>query len=149
MLDTLNRTLGEQSVDNRFVALAFGVYDSRDRSFVVANAGFSRPLLVRDGAVEEIQIEGVPLGLLPDVTYKQQRLELVSGDLVVLTSDGVSESTNRKCEEFGARRMRALLIDQADRSAQEIADELLSSTARHDTGNRPLDDRTVVVLKVL
>ena len=69
---------------------------------------------------------------------------------VILTSDGVNESTDRSCEEFGARRLRHLAVKLAHRPAQELADELLRSTARHEQGACNVqDDRTVVVLKVL
>ncbi len=129
--------------------MSFGIYDDRDKSLVLANAGFTRPLLVRGGQVEEIDIEGVPLGIFEGQRYVEQRLSLQPGDVVVLISDGVGESTNRRCEEFGYRRLQSLLVEWAERPAQEIADDILESTRRHDDGTRASDDRTAVVLRVL
>ncbi len=130
--------------------MAFAVYDSADRSLVVGNAGFTRPVLVRDGKAEEIQVGGVPLGLLPDVEYDDEKLQLRSGDLIVFTSDGITESTDRRCEEFGAKRLQSALAGLNDLGAQAVADELVRSSDRHAVGNcNESDDRTVVVLKVL
>ena len=150
MLREMNAQLVRHQIDNRFVALAFGVYDDADRSLTIANGGFPRPLLVRDGGVREIPVEGLPLGMLPDVEYRQVRLGLRGGDLVVVASDGIFESQGRGREEFGARRLQSLLSELAERPAQEIADELLSS-AEHYVGDssREQDDRTVVAVKIV
>jgi sigma-B regulation protein RsbU (phosphoserine phosphatase) len=150
MLRELNRHLGEPRIDNRFVAMAFGIFDAKDRSLTVANAGFTRPLLVRDGRAEELQVEGVPLGMLPRVDYDERRIALQPGDIVVLTSDGINEATDRGCEEFGSRRLRARIAQLADRPARVIADELMRSTEQHRSDTtRDRDDSTIVVLKVL
>ena len=149
MMAEMNHHLGETGIDNRFVAMVFGIFDSRDKSLTLANAGFTRPMLVRDGKVEEINVEGIPLGLFPDVRYEEKRLQLQSGDVVVFTSDGVNESMDKSCEEFGTRRLQSRLLDLHQRSAQEIADELLRSTRFHHEDCGDEDDRTAVVLKVL
>ena len=81
--------------------------------------------------------------------YEEKRLMLQSGDVVVFTSDGVNESKDKSCEEFGARRLQARLLDLHQRPAQEIADELLRSTRFHHEDCGDEDDRTAVVLKVL
>ena len=43
---------------------------------MLANGGFPRPLLVRDGTIEQLPVEGLPLGLLPDVRYQEHRVQL-------------------------------------------------------------------------
>ena len=150
MLGHMNEHLGQSHIDNRFVAMVFAIFDARDRSLVLGNAGFPRPVLVREGHVEEIRIEGVPLGILPDMRYEEKRLQLQPGDLVVFTSDGINESTDRRCEEFGTKRLQAELVGMAGLGAQEVADELVRSSEKYAVGNcNDADDRTVVVLKVL
>ena len=69
-----HKRIGEPRIDNRFVAIAFGVYDSRTRTLTVANSGFPRPFLVRGTQVEEIRVEGIPLGMLPKTQYEQKLL---------------------------------------------------------------------------
>jgi len=149
MLEQMNGHLRHSQVDGRFVAMAFGVYDSRSRTLLVANAGFTRPRLLRRGRVEEIKVDGVPLGLLPDIRYEQKELALQVGDAVVFCSDGIHECMNGREEEFGSGRLEAALKELAGRSAQQIADGILRATDRYAAPNSPLaDDRTVVVLRV-
>jgi sigma-B regulation protein RsbU (phosphoserine phosphatase) len=145
----MNRQLGSHQIDNRFVAMTFGVFDGRDRTLALGNAGFPRPVLVRDGEVRDLQVEGVPLGMFPEVRHEPLTLRLQPGDVVVTFSDGVYEPIDHSREEFGSRKFRALLVDSAGRPAQEIADEVLRSTELYvRDSTRDSDDRTVVVLKV-
>jgi sigma-B regulation protein RsbU (phosphoserine phosphatase) len=149
MLGHMNEHLRQPRLDNRFVALAFAVYDTQSKILTVGNAGFPRPHLLRGGRVEQVLVDGVPLGLLPDIGYEQKKLALQVGDTVVFCSDGIQEAMNKKQEEFGTDRLRDLLGELSGRSAREIAEAILQSTDQYLAGNgRHSDDRTVVVLKV-
>ncbi|MDA2914992.1 serine/threonine-protein phosphatase, partial [Acidobacteriia bacterium AH_259_A11_L15] len=56
MLELMNEYLRQPRIENRFMALAFALYDPRSKLLSLANAGFPRPRLVRGGRVEEIQV---------------------------------------------------------------------------------------------
>jgi len=150
MLATLNRRLYNDRFDSRFIAMLFATYDAPSRSLTLANAGGPYPLLVRGGCVQPIRLEGVPLGLIPNSEYDQTTVELTPGDVVLFASDGILESENSVQEEFGPKRLFALLsgLSQGD-SAQEIAEQILAATDGHSgAGTAPHDDRTLVVLRV-
>jgi sigma-B regulation protein RsbU (phosphoserine phosphatase) len=107
-------------------------------------------MIVRNGAVQEIHAEGVPLGLFPDVAYDEIQIELQTGDIVVFASDGILESVNTEQEEFGPQRLRSLLerFSSAE-PAQGISEQILSATDAHAGFNvAPHDDRTLIVLRV-
>jgi len=149
MLCHMNHRLEQPRLDNRFVAMAFAVYDANERSLTVANAGFPRPQLLHDRRVEEVPVQGLPLGILPEPKYEQRTLGLREGDVVVFCSDGLQECVDRHGDEFGAERLETLLVKLASSTAQEIADGVLDATTHHaGAGGEPQDDRTVVVLKV-
>jgi sigma-B regulation protein RsbU (phosphoserine phosphatase) len=150
MLATLNRRLYNDRFDSRFIAMLFATYDAPSRSLTLANAGGPYPLLVRGGCVQPIRLEGVPLGLIPNTEYDETTVELTPGDVVLFASDGILESENSVQEEFGPKRLFALLsgLSQGD-SAQEIAEQILAATDGHSgAGTAPHDDRTLVVLRV-
>lgn len=150
MLALLNTRLHRTRLDSRFIAMSFGVYDAPGRRLTLANAGGPYPLLVRNGHVVSIRLEGVPLGLLPDTQYDQTVLDLEPGDVVLFASDGIVESENVKEQEFGLPRLSALLASTSrDDSAQEIAEKILAETDSHTgAGIPPHDDRTLIVLRV-
>jgi sigma-B regulation protein RsbU (phosphoserine phosphatase) len=150
-LEEMNRHLLQPEIDNRFVAMAFAIYEPEERTLTVANAGFARPTVIRNGEVTEIQVVGVPLGLLPGSTYDEVTLRLEVGDVVVFASDGITEAQDTRSEQFSQRNMEKLLARAAEMSVQELADELMRASRAFAVGTSEdlHDDRTVVVLKVV
>lgn len=147
ILTDLNQRLGQLGFDNRFLALGFGVYDSRERTLTLANSGLPHPYLLRGRSITRIPVEGVPLGLFAGRRYEEQTIELREGDSVVLMSDGVEDSLNAAEEEFGRERVEGTLQRLASGSARAIAEGLLKATQIHAGDAETYDDRTVLVLK--
>jgi len=150
MLALLNQRLLGARLDSRFIAMLFAVYDASRRKITLANAGGPYPLLVRNGRVQAIRVEGVPLGLIPETEYDETSIDVEPGDVLLFASDGILESENASQEEFGPDRLTALLsaISPGD-SAREIAEQILAATDGHSgAGTAPHDDRTLVVLRV-
>ncbi|MFL6292663.1 MAG: PP2C family protein-serine/threonine phosphatase, partial [Thermoanaerobaculia bacterium] len=148
VLEALNCKLQHVRVDRRFLAMIFGVVDSADRTLTLSSSGLPYPHLVRDGKVEAILLAGLPLGLLPERTYDEVRLDLRSGDLVVICSDGVEESRNGEEEDFGSERLKDVVLGLAALPATEIAEGILDSCRRYSGKAGAGDDRTVLVIKV-
>ncbi len=150
MLALLNQRLHGARLDSRFIAMLFAVYDASTRRLTLSNAGGPYPLLVRDGHVISIRLEGVPLGLLSGTQYDESSIDLQPGDVIIFASDGILESANATEEEFGLQRLSVLLsgISPED-SARAIADRILAETDNHSGADvAPHDDRTLVVLRV-
>ncbi len=150
MLQMLNHRMHGARLDARFIAMLFAVYDAAEHRLTLANAGGPYPLLIRNGRALEIRIEGVPLGLVPDTASEESPIDLQPGDLVLFASDGILESENIKLEEFGSKRLHALLADAAPGiSANELSERIIAATDDHSgPGSNPHDDRTLLVLRV-
>lgn len=149
MLSLMNERLLGARLDARFIAMHFAVYDAALRELTIGNAGGTLPLLVRNGEVTEIQVAGIPLGMLPEVDYEQVTLDLQPGDVVVFASDGIHESTNRDDEEFGVDRLKTLLatVSPSD-PGYTIAQRIVKATDEHaGPGRPPHDDRTLLILR--
>ena len=151
MLAMLNRRLHSARLEARFIALTFAVYDASDHTLTIANAGGTHPLLLRDGKLSEIPVEGIPLGLFPEAEYTVSTLNLQLGDVVVFASDGILESENVKQEEFGLARLSSLLTSlPANSCVENISGAILRATDEFSgVGNPPHDDRTLLVLRVI
>jgi phosphoserine phosphatase RsbU/P len=150
MLGLLNQRLYGARLDARFIAMAFAVYDAGERRLTLANAGSPYPVLVRDGEVQQIRVAGVPLGLFLDSEYDEVTLELRPGDTVMFASDGILESENAHQEEFGLKRLSAVLQGVSPQmSASEICDLVLNAANDYSGGGfTPADDRTLLVLRM-
>lgn len=149
VLAEMNAKLCPLGIDNRFVALGLMAYEPTHRTLTLASSGLPHPFLARNGEVEPIPVEGVPLGLLPERSYDETVLGLETGDVVVMCSDGIEESLDGSGEELGKKELRQQLLELSAGSAREIADGLLAAADRHAGGGEPSDDRTVLVLKVV
>jgi sigma-B regulation protein RsbU (phosphoserine phosphatase) len=150
MLGMLNRRMHGARLDARFIAMLFAVYDAAAHRLTLSNAGGPYPLLVRDGGIQEIRVEGVPLGLFLDSAYEETTIDLEAGDVVLFASDGILESENVREEEFGSKRLHALLADAGPEiSANELSEKIIAATDDHSgPGASPHDDRTLLVLRV-
>jgi serine phosphatase RsbU (regulator of sigma subunit)/SAM-dependent methyltransferase len=149
MLGYLNEQLCRPNIEDRFIAMAFCLYDSAERRLTFGNGGFPQPWLVRDGVVDVVDVRGLALGIEPAVEYETVDVALRSGDVIVLCSDGFIECRNPAGEMFGDRRLRETLAKLGGLSAQSIADGLLEATEIHAAGDASRhDDRTALVLRV-
>jgi sigma-B regulation protein RsbU (phosphoserine phosphatase) len=150
MLALLNRRLYGARLDTRFIAMAFAIYDAGERRLTLANAGAPYPILLRDGKVQQICASGVPLGLFPDTQYDQVIVDLRPGDVVLFASDGILETADANEQEFGIKRLSAVLKTLSTQdSAKEICDRILDATDEYaGGGHTPNDDRTLLVLRV-
>jgi sigma-B regulation protein RsbU (phosphoserine phosphatase) len=149
MLELLNAQLHLPTVDNRFVAMTFGIFDPADRTLVVANGGFTPPLVLRRGKLERLPVRGVPLGLLLGVSYEEEAVGLQPGDIVAFVSDGLQEAIDGQGQQFGDRFLVDVLEALASVSAQKIAEGLIrASTAYAGPEEQRPDDRSVVIMKV-
>src|SRR5260370_17510748 len=130
--------------------MGFGVSDAGERRLTLANAGSPYPVLVSDGEVQQIRVAGVPLGLFVDSEYDEVTLELRPGDTVMFASDGILESENANQEEFGLKRLSAVLQGVSPQmSASEICDLVLNAANDYSGGGfTPADHRTLLLLPV-
>lgn len=150
MLEQMNSRLLAARLDARFIAMQFAVYDAALRELTIANAGGTLPLLIRNRDVTEVNVAGMPLGLLPEAEYDEVRLALVPGDVVVFASDGIHESMNKEQEEYGIDRLKELLstVSSAD-PGYKVAQRIVKATDEHTgPGRQPHDDRTLLILRV-
>jgi sigma-B regulation protein RsbU (phosphoserine phosphatase) len=150
MLQQLNSRLLAARLDAKFIAMQFAIYDAALRELNVANAGGTLPLLVRNGEVIEINVTGMPLGLIQEAEFDEQTLTLIPGDIVVFASDGIHESMNKDLEEFGLERLKALLSTVVPEDpGYTVAQRIVKATDEHaGIGRPPHDDRTLLVLRV-
>jgi len=90
----LNMTLWRDTEDAEFVTLFYGVVNAATRRFTYCNAGHPPGLLLRDGKLTDLTTDNMVLGVSPDEQYTQGLLELRSGDLILLYTDGLADAIN-------------------------------------------------------
>jgi sigma-B regulation protein RsbU (phosphoserine phosphatase) len=166
----VNGLLYESTDDARYATIFYGIYDDAARSLVYVNAGHNPPLLVRAGqtvsagadggvatltetvpACRALEVVIPPVGLFPSLAVAEQRVQLESGEWLVIYSDGLTEAINGHGEEFGVDRLAAVVSREQNHGATAgtMRDAIISAVRAH-TGDLPqADDITLIVARVL
>ena len=148
MLEAINLSLAERPIDAQYVSMIYAIWNDADRTLQVANSGLPKPLYFRDGKVEEMQVTGLPVGLFASAEYEERKLCSKPGDVFLFFSDGITDATSSVGNMFGRGRLEKVVRDNADKTADEIAQAIFDAVSRHAKGVATFDDQTIVVLKV-
>jgi len=97
--------------------------------------------------VEEILIEGLPLGGLKEEHFDSITRSFNTGDIIIQLSDGLPEAPNLTGEMYDYERLRLLIEDNGHKTAQGIIDALMASVDEWLQGQHNPDDITLVVIK--
>jgi serine phosphatase RsbU (regulator of sigma subunit)/predicted ester cyclase len=114
VLRRVNDALVTDIPPNMFVTCFYAILDPKSATLSYANAGHDLPYLWRAGDADELRATGMPLGLMPGMSYEQKEIELDCGQGVFFYSDGLVEAHDPKGEMFGFPRLRALVAEQGE-----------------------------------
>jgi serine phosphatase RsbU (regulator of sigma subunit) len=146
ILSRVNETLLARIPSNMFVTCFYAVLDPKSGTLSYANAGHDLPYLRQGGGAEELRAKGMPLGLMPGMTYEENEATLEPGDITLFYSDGLVEAHNPRREMFGFPRLRALVAEHGEERAlgDSLLEELYSFVG---AGWEQEDDITLLTLK--
>src|ERR687890_62473 len=146
VLAQVNETLVDRIPSNMFVTCFYGVLDPKSATFTYANAGHDLPYLWHGGCAEELRARGMPLGLMPEMSYEQKEMMLEPTDSALLYSDGLVEAHDPKGEMCGFPRLRALVAKHGEEGALgDLLMEELYSFVGEDWEQE--DDITLLTLR--
>jgi serine phosphatase RsbU (regulator of sigma subunit) len=146
VLEQVNETLLARIPANMFVTCFYAILDPESGHLLYANAGHDLPYVRRGGEAEELKARGMPLGLMPGMSYEQKETMLRAGETALLYSDGLVEAHNPKGEMFGFPRLRELVAEHGEeRSLGDILLEKLHSFV--EEGWKQEDDITLLTLQ--
>jgi sigma-B regulation protein RsbU (phosphoserine phosphatase) len=133
-----------------FISMFYMRYNSNLRQLCYANAGHNYPLLLgkNEASCQELDADGMLLGIKKDVVFEEKCVQLSKGDKVLLYTDGVIEARNPDGEFFGVARLCELFSSQRLESPETTIDNILEALHTFCSGQSFDDDVTMVVLKV-
>jgi len=148
LCEKLNQLICSNAPLDKFITLFYCLLDVTGKRLIYTNAGHNLPILVRqDGSLIRSEKGGRGLGLSQDSNYQQGEVELMSGDRVLLFTDGVIEATNSKKEEFGEARLIELLVENRGLGAAALQKRVMKAVTKFNHGNAE-DDMTLIAISV-
>jgi len=151
LMERVNALVYQASTSNRYATLFYAEYDPARRRLSYVNAGHNPPVVLRNrnGSRDVLRLEtgGPVIGLVPH-RYQRGIFSHEAGDLVVLFTDGVSESMNVHWEEWGEDRLIELAKMCHALPAAEVMRQILAAAEAFAAGASQHDDMTLVVLRL-
>ena len=151
-LQHINKSIAPDLTPGRFVTFVAATCCKGRPDVEVLSAGHG-PLFTYSRATDrfsEMPAHGLPLGILPDFkSDPPTRLQLHSGDLLLLATDGFFEWENDRGEQFGTARLAETVRASRDLQAHKIIQNLYDAVIKFSSGTQQQDDLTAVVIKRL
>jgi serine phosphatase RsbU (regulator of sigma subunit)/predicted ester cyclase len=147
VLERVNETLMARIPPNMFVTCFYAILEPKSGRLLYANAGHDLPYLRRRGSeCEELRARGMPLGLMPGMSYEQKEIVLDAGETALFYSDGLVEAHDPHGEMFGFPRLQELVAEHGEEGRLEgfLLEELYSFVGE---GWEQEDDITLLTLR--
>jgi serine phosphatase RsbU (regulator of sigma subunit) len=149
VLAQVNEALLARIPLNMFVTCFYAILEPKSGSLKYANAGHDLPYLWHGGGdAEELRARGMPLGLMPGMSYEEKEITLQRGESVLFYSDGLVEAHDPKGEMFGFPRLRALVAEHGAEEERSLGDLLMKELYSFvGEGWEQEDDITLLTLR--
>lgn len=130
--------------------MAFTLIKIKDHKFSLSSAGMPPVYIYRHetGEIEEVALQGMPLGAIKDFTWQVREGRLGANDSILLMTDGLPEMNNRDREQYGYTRIQQELKRTGDRPADEIIQHFVHQGEIWMNGEKADDDMTLMVVKM-
>lgn len=143
----LNAILRRDGLPDSFASLVYLELQPDSGSLRLLNAGHMPPLRLSDFKLEEIAQHATALGLTPEATFVEQRVELQKGETLLIYSDGLTEARNEAGDFFGEERLFALLRSLAGLRAAEMGARIIAEIEKFVGEAHAHDDLSLLILQ--
>lgn len=144
----MNNELSSNNSSMMFITFLMGVLDLETGEVTLCNAGHNPPYILRqNGTIEQLQLHNsLPLGIMPDIEYDEDKYVLNSGDSIFLYSDGVTEAQNSQLEQYGTGRLLEELKNCLGFPPKSVTNKIIHSLGLFTQNTPPSDDITIEVV---
>jgi serine phosphatase RsbU (regulator of sigma subunit) len=147
LLASVNSHFYKHTAEDRYATLFFGRYNDATRTLHYVNCGHNPPILLRKGgAVERLSATATVLGLFSDWECSVAEARLETGDVLSLYTDGITETTGHRGEEFGEARVLDTLRRSQNLQAADILQNVETAAQAFRLGEQE-DDLTLVIAR--
>lgn len=147
--ERMNNLIFKNTPSDKFITFFWAKYLSTHKILRYVNAGHNPPLLLRHNsdAFEELSEGGLLLGAMETLMpYDQADVQLNPNDILISYTDGVNEAMDSDEEEFGTTRLKQCILENRDKSSEEILDAIVDEVLEF-SNQKLFDDLTLLIIK--
>lgn len=148
-MSKVNNLLWDSVEDHQFITAIYGILDCTNKTFVFSNAGHNPLMIIRaDDSIEFVEFGDMPLGMFRDARYHQHFARFRKpGEILVIYTDGITESTNTDGEEYGRERFAECILSCKHLPAKEMIDYVRNDVSEFTDRKFLDDDGTIFIVK--
>lgn len=147
-IERLNRLACKETTAAEFVSLFYALIDVEQMKVTYCNCGHEPTLLIRDGRITELNVGGLVLGVENDAEYEVGTTKLENGDILLFSTDGLTDALNFEEQLWGRERMFEVAKKFAKEPASIMMHNLLGYRRRFVGLSKQIDDTSIVIVKV-
>ncbi len=150
VLKKINDILAIDTAPELYATMVYGILDTKSLTFTYSNAGHCYPIKVNSQkeGVRFLDTGGMLLGVFDFALFEAETILLNKNDILVLYTDGITETENAVEELFGEERLTKVIQNNANLSANEICGQIENSLIEFSGTQQRSDDLTIVVIKI-
>ena len=150
LMKRMNQLVNQIFSDDKFASLFYGELSTdRNGLFLFANAGHNPPFFLKSATDEILELNptGMLLGPTPNAKYVIDNINFGLNDVLVIFSDGITETADSGYESYGEERLKQQLLKSKKKSSKQIAYSILDDVIKFSKDGKYNDDKTLVIIK--
>jgi hypothetical protein len=150
VLRAVNQRILEDTHGGLFITMFYGLLNPDSGQLTYSNAGHHPPYLVQktaDHPPSALMRTGIPLGVDSQAAWGESSVQIDTGDLLLMYTDGMVDAHNAKGEPMGFKPMLEIASTLRHRTVRDVQDALISEVRAYAGSEQQFDDLTLVLLK--
>ena len=150
LMRRMNKQINKIFDDDKFATFFYGELSSNKSGlFLYSNAGHNPPIFLKKNTDDIIRLypTGPVFGPVPNANYQVENINFSGGDILLIYSDGITDSSNREFENYDEERLINTLINNRDRTVKEMTLAILEDVIKFSTGGKYSDDKSLILIK--
>lgn len=150
IVEIVNNGIAQKIDMDHFAACNYILYDPSTLTLSIVCAGYMPILFFHHDTQEVEKITGSdpPLGIDRKSSYKRTTVNVSSGDVLLLFSDGIPDALSPEGSQYGIENLTAVLTDNYYLSAEDLKNTLRDHISRFTQSEEPHDDQTLLIMKI-
>lgn len=141
----VNNLLCQESVSSMFVTVFYAELNALTGEVNYVNAGHNPPYILSSNGIREVEMtNGLPLGVVEDFTFESKKIQLKTGEQLLLYTDGVIEALNREQTAYGERKFEDFLNQNLSLPVETIIKKSFAEVNDFAAGAPQSDDITLL-----